>query len=78
MTNAEILEIHRIAKAFDATELGNLFNKFTRLHARAWQLDSTDYHRSQDKAWKELEPIEKQLRFKLMEIAGVNNENIHK
>jgi len=71
MTNAEILDIHRIAKAFDTTELGNLFNKFTRLHARAWQLDSTDYHRSQDKAWKELEPIEKQLRFKLMEIAGV-------
>lgn len=71
MTNAEILEIHRIAKAFDATELGNLFNKFTRLHARAWQLDSTDYHRSQDKAWEELEPVEKQLRFKLMEISGV-------
>ncbi len=71
MTNAEILEIHRIAKAFDATELGNLFNKFTRLHARAWQLDSTDYHRSQDKAWKELEPVEIELRDKLMKIAGV-------
>lgn len=71
MTNTEILEIHRIGKAFQATELGALFNKFTRLHARAWQLDSTDYHRSQDKAWKELEPVETELRAKLMEIAGV-------
>lgn len=71
MTHAEILEIHRIGKAFQATELGALFNKFTRLHARAWQLDSTDYHHSQDKAWKELEPVETELRAKLMEIAGV-------
>ena len=71
MTNAEILEIHRSAKAFQATELGDLFNKFTRLHARAWQLDSTDYYRSQDKAWKELQPVEIELRAKLMEIAGV-------
>lgn len=30
MTNTEILEIHRIGKAFQATELGALFNKFTK------------------------------------------------
>lgn len=71
MTNAEILEIQRLGKAFDSTPLGNLFNRFVRLHARAWQLDSTDYYKSQDKAWKELEPVENELRNKLMEIAGV-------
>lgn len=71
MTNEEILEIRRIGKAFQATELGALFNKFVNLHARAWQLDSSDYFHSQDKAWKALEPVEKELRAKLMEITGV-------
>lgn len=71
MTNQEIIEIQRIGKAFQATELGALFNKFVNLHARAWQLDNTDDFYLQDKAWKALEPVEKELRTKLMEITGV-------
>lgn len=71
MTNEEILEIQRLGKAFQATELGALFNKFVNLHARAWQLDNTDDFYLQDKAWKALEPVEKELRVKLMEITGV-------
>ncbi len=60
---------------FNKTELGALFTNFVRLHARAWQLDersAVGYGvKASDRAWKDLEPVEKELVKKLMQIAGV-------
>jgi hypothetical protein len=75
MTNEEIIEHQRKMKAFRETELGNLFEKFVNLHATAWQLDErsawNDHYRTAKKAWDALKPVEKELREKLMKIAGV-------
>lgn len=75
MTNEEIIEFQRKLKAFQETELGGLFEKFVRLHALAWQFDEragwNDQYASAEKAWDKLRPVEKELREKLMKIAGV-------
>jgi hypothetical protein len=75
MTKEEIIEHQRIKKLFRETELGSLFERFVHLHARAWQMDersdSSYGARNADKAWKELEPVETELRKLLMHIAGV-------
>jgi hypothetical protein len=75
MTNEEIVELQRKNKAFQETELGALFNKFVNLHATAWQLDErsswTGHIKTAKKAWDAMEPAEKELREKLMKIAGV-------
>jgi hypothetical protein len=75
MTNQELREYQQKQKKFNETELGKLFNRFVNLHAHAWQLDerSGDGYSTtaSDKAWKTLEPVEKELREKLMIIAGV-------
>lgn len=71
----DIVEYQRKMKAFRETELGSLFEKFVNLHATAWQLDERSSWNDQDiiadKAWKQLEPVQKELRSKLMQIAGV-------
>ena len=74
MTKQEISEYLQKQKQFRETELGKLFNRFVNLHARAWQLDGRNDgygHGASSKAWKDLEPVEKELRQRLMEIAGV-------
>jgi hypothetical protein len=72
MTTQEILEIQRKLKAFRETELGALFEKFVYLHARAWQLDERHgLSKSAEKAWNDLSLVERELRDKLMKIAGV-------
>lgn len=72
MTNQEIIERQKMLKRWHSTELGSLFEKFVSLHARAWQLDERHgLSRSAEKAWKDLEPVEVELRDKLMKIAGV-------
>lgn len=75
MTNEEIIEFQRKVKAFQETELGGLFEKFVNLHATAWQLDErsgwNDHYTASEKAWDKLRPVEKELREKLMKIAGV-------
>jgi len=70
MTKPEISEHLQKQKQLRETELGKFF---VYLHARAWQLDERNdgYGYSASKAWKELEPVEKELRQRLMEIAGV-------
>jgi hypothetical protein len=74
MTKQEISEHQQKQKQFRETELGKLFNRFVNLHARAWQLDERNDgygYGASEKAWKDLEPVEKELRQRLMEIAGV-------
>lgn len=75
MTNEEIVEFQRKMKAFRETELGALFEKFVHLHATAWQLDErsawNDHIKTAKKAWDAMEPVEEELREKLMKIAGV-------
>ena len=75
MTNEEIFEYQRKMKAFQETELGGLFEKFVSLHATAWQFDEraswNDHYTSAEQAWDKLKPVEKELREKLMKIAGV-------
>ena len=74
MTNQEIWEFQRQAKAFNDTELGRLFNRFVNLHAKAWQFDERYQGDSRAKrAWNELGPVEKELREKLMGLAGMND-----
>jgi hypothetical protein len=79
MTNEEIFDYQQRAKLFNETELGNLFNRFVYLHCRAWQLDERSAHGFGDKAaaqaWEALKPVEKELREKLMSIAGVMEMN---
>jgi hypothetical protein len=75
MTKQEISEHLQKQKQFQETELGKLFNRFVNLHGRAWQLDERNDgyggYGASEKAWKDLEPVEKELRRRLMEIAGV-------
>ena len=75
MTNEEIFELQRKNKAFQDTELGALFCKFVNLHATAWQMDErsswNDHWKTAEKAWDALKPVEKELKEKLMKIAGV-------
>lgn len=74
MTNKEIWELQRQAKAFNDTEIGRLFNRFVNLHAKAWQYDERhDGVGPAEKAWKELKPVEEELRKKLMELVGIND-----
>jgi len=75
MTNEDIIEHQRLRKQFMGTELGRLFEQFVSLHARAWQLDERSAagygQKAADRAWKELEPVERELRQLLMYIARV-------
>jgi hypothetical protein len=72
MTNQEIFDMQQKQRQFNETELGNLFNRFVDLHARAWHLDGNGHGLKEcDKAWAKLEPVERELRQRLMEIAGV-------
>lgn len=83
MTKQEIIKRQATLKRWHATELGSLFEKFVSLHARAWQFDARSGdgygERSAAKAWKDLEPVEVELRDKLMKIAGieVGNDNVY-
>lgn len=73
--NNQIFDYQQREKRFNETELGNLFNRFVYLHSRAWQLDERSAHGVGDKAaaraWEALTPVAKELREKLMSIAGV-------
>lgn len=75
MTKEEIIEHQRKQKLFRETELGRLFERFVVLHGDAWVLDerSNSYGgiKAAKQAWKDLEPVEKELRELLMYIAGV-------
>jgi hypothetical protein len=74
MTKQEISEYLQKQKQFRETELGKLFNRFVNLYDRACRLDERNDgygYGASNKAWKELEPVEKELRQRLMEIAGV-------
>ena len=76
MTKEEIIEHQRKQKLFRETELGRLFERFVVLHGDAWRLDerSGDSYgstKAAKQAWKDLEPVEKELRELLMYIAGV-------
>jgi hypothetical protein len=71
MSKENIIELQRKNEAFNNTELGNLFNRFVSLHSSAWQFDGMDYITRSKKCFDQLEPIEKELREKLMKIAGV-------
>lgn len=72
MTNQEIREYHQLQKRWTETELGSLFERFVCLHARAWQLDGEPYReKAAERAYAQLEPVEKELREKLMEITGI-------
>lgn len=75
MTNQELYEHQQLLKRWRETELGSLFERFVNLHAKAWQLDERSSHgygeKTADRAWKELDPVEKQLRGMLMKIVGV-------
>jgi len=75
MANKEMMEYQRKMKEFRETELGALYERFVNLHAIAWQLDERSSWNGQDiiadKAFKHLEPVQKELCSKLMQIAGV-------
>jgi hypothetical protein len=76
MTKEEIIEHQRKQKLFMQTELGRLFERFVVLHGKAWQLDerSSDSYggtKAAKQAWKDLEPVETELRKLLMYIAMV-------
>jgi hypothetical protein len=76
MTKEELIEHRRKQKLFIETELGKLFERFVHLHGIAWQLDerSSDSYggtKAANQAWKDLEPVETELRKLLMYIAGV-------
>ena len=76
MTKEEIIEYQRKQKLFMQTELGALFERFVVLHGDAWRLDerindSYGSTKAAKQAWKDLEPVEKELRQLLMYIACV-------
>lgn len=72
----EIIEQQRLAKAFNETELGALFNKFVSTHARAWQEDERSAWmetsgKTAKRLFDESDELENKLRKILMEMVGV-------
>lgn len=71
MTNAEIAEYQRKAKAFGETTIGRALNRFINLHARACQMDSNENasYRRLKEVWDQANAAERELRDLLEPIA---------
>jgi hypothetical protein len=76
MNNTQILAHQKQMMQWRQTQLGELFERFVSLHARAWQLDERSHdgygERAAERAWQELYPVQEQLRKQLMQIAGID------